>query len=357
VSDESISPRGADRLARAARAAQALSETLWEALHEELADPGALRVVELSQRLADVSATVALLARTDAGSPAAPEGPLSPASPAEPAAPRAPAARAVHEEAPPPPPPESPMSQASSAQRESPSSMAVLVDELAPRETPEIPLRESSEIPLREAPEIPLRESSEIPLREAPEIPLRDSSEIPLREAPEIPLRESSEIPLREAPEIAIRDERSEHAPSEWIVSIDRLLERYARDGAPFAVLLVELADVERLRHAELPGEVSRLTGLVEAALSGELRPADSLTRESPGRYWLLAPETDSSGARALVERLASAVRSAASHRGAPLELAIGIAVCPRDGSRAGALAAQAEIGLYAARASGRPVA
>ena len=31
--------RGAERLTRAARAAHALSETLWEALHEELADP------------------------------------------------------------------------------------------------------------------------------------------------------------------------------------------------------------------------------------------------------------------------------------------------------------------------------
>jgi GGDEF domain-containing protein len=290
VSEKSMNPRSAERLARAARAAQALSETLWEALHEELSGPMRPRVGELSQRLADVSATVALLARVDASSPSVPEVP-APGVATPP--PQSPAARAIHQ-APPPPPRESPIS------RES-SSMAVLVDELAPREAPE--------------------------------------------------------LPLREAPEIAIRDERGEHAPSEWIVSIDRLLERYARDGAPFAVLLVELADVERLRHAELPGEVSRLTGLVEAALSGELRPADSLTRESPGRYWLLAPETDSGGARALVERLASAVRGAASHRGAPLELAIGIAVCPVDGGEAPALAAHAEIGLYAARASGRPVA
>ena len=125
----------------------------------------------------------------------------------------------------------------------------------------------------------------------------------------------------------------------------------------PFAVLLVELADVERLRHAELPGEVARLTGLVETALSNELRPADSLTRESPGRYWLLAPETDSPSARALAGRLAEAVRGAASHRGAPLQVAVGVAVCPVDGSQAAALAARADSALYAARASGRPVA
>jgi GGDEF domain-containing protein len=269
-----------DRLARAARAAQALSEALWEALHEELTAPAEQRVVELSERLADVSASVALLARVDSGISSPGESSAAPVPPVEP---EPSAARVTHEEAP-APWRESPVTQE--------SSMAVIVDELAPSQ----------------------------------------------------------------APEIEIRDERAE-APTEWIASIARLLERYARDRAPFAALLVELADVERLRHAELPGEVSRLTGLVEVALSGELRPRDSLTRESPGRYWLLAPETDSDGATVLAERMASAVRGAASHRGAPLEVAVGIAVCPRDGSQAAALAAQAEIALYAARASGKPVA
>jgi GGDEF domain-containing protein len=277
VSDDTMNPRGVDRLARAARAAQALSETLWEALHEELTDPDKRRVAELSERLADISAIVALLARVDPGSPAVPE--LAP-----PVEPEPPVDRATHEEPPPrrePPP------------AREPSSIAVIVDELAPLQ----------------------------------------------------------------APEIEIRDERSEQAPTAWIASIARLLERYARDRVPFAVLLVELADVERLRHAELPGEVSRLTGLVEAAVSGELRPADSLTRESPGRYWLLAPETDTGGATALAERMASAVRGAASHRGASLEIAVGIAVCPADGSQAAVLAAHADTALYAARASGKPVA
>jgi len=288
-----MSPRSAERLVRAARAAQALSETLWEALHEELTDPVQRRVAELSQRLADVSTTVALLAQVDAGSPAAPEAPVLAAAPESPAAPEAPVPAAAESPTARVTPEQPPARREPPIARESSSSMAVLVDELAPRE----------------------------------------------------------------APEIEIRDERGEHAPTAWIASIARLLERYARDRAPFAVLLVELADIERLRHAELPGEVSRLTGLVEAALSGELRPTDSLTRESPGRYWLLAPETDSGGATALAERMASAVRGAASHRGASLQIAVGIAVCPVNGSQAVALAAHADIALYAARAAGKPVA
>jgi predicted signal transduction protein with EAL and GGDEF domain len=48
------------------------------------------------------------------------------------------------------------------------------------------------------------------------------------------------------------------------------------------------------------------------------------------------------------------AVASAVRHRGAPLELAVGSAVCPDDGREAPALAAHADVGLYAARSAAR---
>jgi GGDEF domain-containing protein len=285
VSDEFLSPRSVERLTRAARAAQTLSEALWEALHEELSDPRGQRVAELSEGLSGVSATVALLARANVG--ASPTRAAEPESSAAPAQPEASAARVTQDEP-------SPSRETPAGLEPSPSpSAAVLVDELAPK-------------------------------------------------APQ---------------EIEIRDERGDRAPSAWVGSIERRLERYEHDSVPFAVLLVELADVERLRHAELPGEVARLTSLVETALASELRPADSLTRESPGRYWLLAPETDANSARALAGRLVEAVRGAASHRGASLQVAVGVAVCPVDGEKAATLAAQADVALYAARASGRPLA
>jgi GGDEF domain-containing protein len=150
----------------------------------------------------------------------------------------------------------------------------------------------------------------------------------------------------------------AEPAPAEpelapWTASIERRLERYQQDGHAFALLLLELADVERLRHAELPGEVARLTALVETALSAHLRPADSLMRETPGRYWLLAPQTDGSAALAVARQMTAAVGRAASHRGAPLRLAVGIAVCPRDALDAVELVDRAEVALYEALASG----
>jgi GGDEF domain-containing protein len=279
VSDDFLDPRLAERLTRAARAAQTLSETLWEALHEELSDPRAQRVAELSEQLGEIAAIVASLARADAGVRDAPAAPVQP-EPRD-------RGRTDDEPSTREPSVSQPWEPPASLQ---PLSQAVLVDELAPEKPPEI----------------------------------------------------------------EIRDVRGEDGAAAWIGSIGRRLERYEQDSSPFAVLLVEVVDIERLRNVEPASEVSRLTSQVQDALARGLRPADSLTRESLGRYWLLAPQTDVTGAQLLAERIARAVRSSASHRGTPLEVAVGISVCPDDGRQASELAAHADVGLYAARAAGR---
>jgi GGDEF domain-containing protein len=291
VSDDLPDPRLAERLTRAGRAAQTLSETLWEALLQELADPRPERVAELSEQLGEVAAVVASLARVDLRARVQPAEPAN-AGPVEQDL-RFARATTYGE-----PISEKPAPSGEPAEAPVSSSPAVLIDELAPTAAT----------------------------------------------GPQAQAR----------PQIEIRDERSAEGPAAWIDSIGRRLERYEQDRAPFAVLLVELVDLERLRHAEPAEELSRLMSLLEDALARELRPADSLTRERPGRYWLLAPQTDGPSAQVLIERIARAVRSSASHRGAPLEVAVGVAVCPEDGRRASELAAHADVGLYAARAAGR---
>ncbi len=167
-----------------------------------------------------------------------------------------------------------------------------------------------------------------------------------------------------ELEEIEIRDERGDQGPAAWISSIGRHLERFQHDRLPFAVLLIELGDVERLRRAALPGGVSSLTSGVERVLAQELkrieagsaadRSTGSLTCERPGRYWLLAPATDATAARRLADWLVRRIGPLASPRWTPLEVTVGTAVCPDDGRDAAALAAHADVGLYAARAAGR---
>ncbi len=151
--------------------------------------------------------------------------------------------------------------------------------------------------------------------------------------------------------EIAIRDERPDAGPAAWIGLIGAQLERFRRDSLPFAVLLVELVDIERMRRAGQAEEIARMADQMELALTGALGAwTGSLTRERLGRCWLVAPETDIAGAELLAERLARAVGTRSSHRGAPLEVAIGTAVCPEQGREASALAAHADVGAYAAR-------
>lgn len=178
----------------------------------------------------------------------------------------------------------------------------------------------------------------------------RHSFERPLSwdESPPVP-------PGARANEIEIRDERREEGPAAWIKSIGGQLERFERDRLPFAVLLVELREIERLRREQLSKELAGVLAGVEGALAAVLGArAGSLTRERPGRYWLLIPDTDRAGALELAGQLTHAVASCRGEAGAPLELAIGAAVCPDDGLEASALAAHADVGLHADRSAVR---
>ena len=65
--DPSTEAAALERLRRGARAAQQLCDVLWEALHEGLRDPDATRLADLSERLAEVSSTVAMLAPSAPG--------------------------------------------------------------------------------------------------------------------------------------------------------------------------------------------------------------------------------------------------------------------------------------------------
>jgi hypothetical protein len=143
--------------------------------------------------------------------------------------------------------------------------------------------------------------------------------------------------------EIAIRDARHEQGPAAWIHSIGQQLERFERDGLGFAVVLLELAGADPVGAVEAD---------VEAALEEELQAAGggALTREREGRYWMLVGRADRIGAHALAVRLERAVAAAAARRASSVSVASGTAICPEDGTQAAALAAHADIGLYAAR-------
>lgn len=177
-------------------------------------------------------------------------------------------------------------------------------------------------------------------------------------------------VPARDSSaEIEIRDARAEAGPAAWIGSIGRQLERFSRDARPFAILLVEVGEPERMPADGPPVEASARANQIEHALASEIRawssaareepaaagPAPgpgSLTRERPGRYWLLVPDSDRPRARALSDRLLEAIGRLARRSGARLQATVGMAVCPEDGREPAVLAAHADIELYTARSS-----
>jgi GGDEF domain-containing protein len=350
----------AERLTRAARAAQQLCDTLWESLHEELRDPSEERVRELSERLAAVSSTVALLVaavppvttRLDGSPQQAADEPIVASVPADP-----PLGPSAHDAAP------------SDAVAQAPGSPVASVAPIAPADTRNsastpgaAPGAEASRPPAVERRTPPAPSRSEPPsLAAVQPIPTRAGAYsftklVDERESedPSEPLAAVQPIPIQ--PEIEIRDVRREEGASAWVSSVGRLLARHSEDGLPFAVLLVEIVDVARLERSETPHDLHGLVAQVESALGRGMRATDELSRETRGRYWLVAPETNGTGARMLAERLARLVRGSAIHRGIPLEVAIGIAVCPDDGIEAPALAARADLGVYSARATGRSI-
>jgi GGDEF domain-containing protein len=102
---------------------------------------------------------------------------------------------------------------------------------------------------------------------------------------------------------------------------------------------------------------IDELLEAIERALAAELRPADQLLRDEPGLYWVTAPDTGPAVGRLLAERLAEAATAAASHRGAPLTVSIGVATCPDNGEDFETLSERAGHAMFQARAAGSPVA
>ncbi len=141
---------------------------------------------------------------------------------------------------------------------------------------------------------------------------------------------------------------RAEVGPAAWVGPIGRGLERYERDGQPFAVLLVEAR-----REGSGGPEVGDRA--LEEALAAELGDAGgTLARERPGRYWALAPVVDREGGQLVAGRLMRVIEGLAPRASAAATLAVGMAICPEDGREAAALAAQADLRLFEAR-PGRP--
>lgn len=164
------------------------------------------------------------------------------------------------------------------------------------------------------------------------------------------PRDEVFEIPIARADSLA-------GSGPPWIAAIQRRLDRHATDARPFAVMAVEVDDLERMLASESGREIAFALESAERALTDTLAPADVLVRERLGRYWITTPDADERAARELAGRVAVAVADASSQGGVQMSVSLGVATCPADGATVDALMLRADEGLFTARASGVPIA
>ena len=140
-----------------------------------------------------------------------------------------------------------------------------------------------------------------------------------------------------------------------WLAAIGRRLEGREADGLPFAVLVVEVDDLDRLLAAGVGRDVAFALESAERGLTAELAPADLVVRERPGRWWLTTPDRDAESARDLGLRVADAI-ARAQLGGRPLTASVGLALCPDHGDDLESLAGRADETMFAARAAGVPI-
>ena len=127
-------------------------------------------------------------------------------------------------------------------------------------------------------------------------------------------------------------------------------------DGS-FALLLVDVEGLKRINQAfgERAGD-DTLVGVAEA-VNGSIRTADTTVRTGDDEFWILLPNQTAGRARAVAERLASAVEQVRDPAGGSLRVSIGVVACPLHAVTADDLLELADSALYRAKAAGETVA
>ncbi len=162
--------------------------------------------------------------------------------------------------------------------------------------------------------------------------------------------------PSRLDPAADVALPRADGVDALWQGALEEEVARATQSGAPLSLLIVELADAERVVAIEGRLGAGATLGRFARAVRSAVRRGDILACESDTRAWIIATNTGRLGAQALADRVAAAVRAAEPWRGAPLGVSAGVAVFREDGGDVGELIEAAEEARFAAEASGMPV-
>lgn len=140
-------------------------------------------------------------------------------------------------------------------------------------------------------------------------------------------------------------------APPLWVGALHE--EIRGAGNAALSLLLIELEDSDRILAVESEAGSAATFSAFAQGVRQAVRRQDILVSETASRAWVIARDTGRSGARALGDRIAAAVRESRQWRGAPLTISVGLAVLGEDGRTPAELIEAAEEARFAASARG----
>jgi len=132
------------------------------------------------------------------------------------------------------------------------------------------------------------------------------------------------------------------------IDALDGEIKRSQRSGRPFSIVFLDLDRLKRIndRHGHLVG--SRALCRLAAVLRATSRDIDTAARFGGDEFALILPETETSAARQVGERIAA--RLAEETEKPALSVSVGVAAYPGDGDSVNVLLAAADHVLYEAK-------
>jgi diguanylate cyclase (GGDEF)-like protein len=166
----------------------------------------------------------------------------------------------------------------------------------------------------------------------------------------------------RRAREEALRLSRFDHltglySRSFFTSTVEREIQRAARTGRPFAMLMFDLDGLKAANDRFGHDTGDRLLQAVADVLRGDIRVTDVAARYAGDEFVLLLPETDLAGALRVAEKLRVDIsRLALSNDGSLIRTSasIGLVTYPEDGRTWSELIRRADLAMYEAKRRGR---
>jgi diguanylate cyclase len=120
-------------------------------------------------------------------------------------------------------------------------------------------------------------------------------------------------------------------------------LTRHARNGRPLSVVVIDLDGFKQVNDTFGHPVGDQLLREVAATLISSVRDQDTVVRQGGDEFCILAPETDSDEAGALIERIKHELGRIVANS-LPVSASAGAATFPRDATTAEVLLAQADL-------------